>query len=361
MNREAPPLELELVGMIEAAGPMPLDRYMALCLGHPLHGYYMTRDPLGRAGDFTTAPEVTQMFGEIIGIWCMQCFELMGKPQGFDLIELGPGRGTLMSDLLRAARAMPEFLQRVRIRLVEMSPVLRAAQEKSLKDAPATVTWHDSLDGVPSAATLLIANEFFDALPVRQFQRLKQGWAERAIGLGDGKLAMGLVPTSVKLPDWTADANDGDIAEMRPAASHWGASIGERLAHNLGAALIIDYGHLRSCLGDTLQAVRHHQSVSILERPGETDLTAHVDFAALGQAIHSSSAKIWPAMTQASFLHDMGLELRAGILGRNASEADKRDLSAAMERVAGPKQMGHLFKVMAATSPGLPRPHPFSG
>ncbi|HYM99669.1 MAG TPA: SAM-dependent methyltransferase [Aestuariivirgaceae bacterium] len=361
MNREAAPLELELVGMIEAAGPMPLDRYMALCLGHPLYGYYMTRDPLGSAGDFTTAPEVTQMFGEIIGIWCMQCFEVMGKPQGFDLIELGPGRGTLMSDLLRAARAMPEFLERVRIRLVEMSPVLRAAQEKALTGTPAAVTWHDSLDGIPSAATLLIANEFFDALPVRQFQRLQQGWAERAIGLKEGKLAMGLIPTALKLPDWTAQAKEGDIAEMRPAAAHWGASIGERLAHNLGAALIIDYGHLRSSLGDTLQGVRHHQMVSVLERPGDTDLTSHVDFEALGQAIRSGGASLWPAMTQASFLHDMGLELRAGILARNASEAEKRDLSAAMERVAGPKQMGHLFKVMAATSRGLPRPHPFSG
>jgi NADH dehydrogenase [ubiquinone] 1 alpha subcomplex assembly factor 7 len=361
MNKDATPLELELVRMIETAGPMPLDRYMALCLGHPLHGYYMTRDPLGRAGDFTTAPEVTQMFGEIIGIWCMQCFELMGKPQGFDLVELGPGRGTLMSDLLRAARAMPEFLKRVRIRLVEMSPVLRAAQEKALTGAPVAVTWHDSLDGIPSAATLLIANEFFDALPVRQFQRLKRGWAERAIGLGDGKLTMGLVPTALKLPDWTADAKEGDIAEMRPAAVHWGASIGGRLTHDPGAALLIDYGHLRSSLGDTLQAVRHHRMVSILERPGETDLTAHVDFEPLGQAIHASGARIWPVKTQAGFLHDMGLELRAGILGRNASEAQKRDLSAAMERVAGPKQMGHLFKVMAATSPDLSRPHPFSG
>jgi NADH dehydrogenase [ubiquinone] 1 alpha subcomplex assembly factor 7 len=353
------PLELELVRMIETTGPMPLDRYLALCLGHPLHGYYMTRDPLGTAGDFTTAPEVTQMFGEIIGIWFMQCFELMGKPDGFDLIELGPGRGTLMSDLLRAARAMPEFLAHLRIRLVETSPVLRAAQQKTLANASIPVTWHENIDDIPFAATLLIANEFFDALPVRQFQRLKQGWAERVIGLRDGKLTMGLLPTQLQLPDWAAAATEGDIAEIRPAAAHWGAGIGRRLALHPGAALIIDYGHLRSSPGDTLQAVRQHQPVALLDRPGQSDVTAHVDFEALGQAIGSSGASIWPVMTQQDFLDEMGLELRAAILARNATAAQRRDLSTAVERVAGPSQMGHLFKVLAATSPGLRRPHPF--
>ena len=353
------PLELELIRMIETTGPMPLDRYMALCLGHPIHGYYMTRIPLGRAGDFTTAPEITQMFGELVGIWCMQSFETMGKPEAFDLIELGPGLGTLMADLLRAVRAMPDFLAGARVRLVETSPVLRAAQEKNLAAVSVPLTWHDHLGDIPSNPTLLIANEFFDALPVRQFQRMRQGWAERAVGLRDGKLAMGLIPAPIPLPAWTAAAREGEVAELQPAAAAWGAAIAERLVRDRGAALIIDYGHLVSSLGDTLQAVRNHEPVSIFERPGETDLTAHVDFEELAAAIGGAGACPWPPLTQQKFLNEMGLELRAALLARNATPSQKADLSAAVERVAGTNEMGHLFKVMAATSPGLPRPHPF--
>ena len=359
MKRERIPLELELIRLIEAEGPLPLDRYMALCLGHPLHGYYMSRDPFGRAGDFTTAPEITQMFGEIIGVWCMHCFELMGRPAVFDLIELGPGRGTLMADLLRASRAMPEFHSRVRVRLIESSSVLRSAQQRTLAAASAPLTWHETLEDIPTAPVLFIANEFFDALPVRQFQRLKQGWGERVIGLRESKLVIGLTPALIDPPAWAASAPEDEVVEIRPAANHWGLCIGERLKAVSGAALIVDYGHLRSSPGDTLQAVRNHAPIPILESPGESDLTAHVDFEALTRALRSGGAQTWPVQTQQSFLKTMGLDMRAAMLMRNATPHQKRDISAALERVAGPGQMGHLFKVLAATSPGLPRPHPF--
>jgi NADH dehydrogenase [ubiquinone] 1 alpha subcomplex assembly factor 7 len=360
MTEETTPLERELMSLIEMEGPLPLDRFMALCLGHPRHGYYMTRNPLGAAGDFTTAPEITQMFGEIIAIWLMQCFDLMGRPSAVDLIELGPGRGTLMADILRASRAMPEFLEAVRPRLVEMSPILRALQQNTLQAAGIGVAWYASLDEIPLAPTLLIANEFIDALPIRQFQKLENGWAERVIVLRDGELAMGLVSVAPSLPNWTASAVPGAIAEIRPVADRLGEALGRRLALHASAAVIIDYGHELSALGDTLQAVRDHRMVPILYQPGETDLTAHVDFQSLGDAIARGGATVLPVMSQGVFLKEMGLELRAGILARKATDAQKRELSAAMERVAGVREMGHLFKVLAATSPRLGRPHPFS-
>lgn len=353
------PLEKELVRLIETTGPMPLDRYMALCLGHPLHGYYMSRDPFGRGGDFTTAPEISQMFGEIVGIWCMQCFDLIGRPKAFDLIELGPGRGTLMMDLLRAVRAMPNFLSHLTVRLVETSPLLRALQQQTLKGAAVPVTWHQTLDDIPLSPSLVIANEFFDALPVRQFQRLEQGWAERVIGQSEGKLRLGLVPRALVPPVWAAAAKAGDVVEIRPSVEPWAAAIAERLTSHPGEALIIDYGHLSSAPGDTLQAVRDHQTVAIIDRPGRSDLTAHVDFEALAHALTSAGARACTPLTQRAFLLDMGLELRVSRLSRSATEAQKRELAMAAERLAGPGQMGHLFKVMAATSPGLSCPHPF--
>jgi NADH dehydrogenase [ubiquinone] 1 alpha subcomplex assembly factor 7 len=361
MTEATTPLERELASLIEMEGPLPLDRFMALCLGHPRHGYYMTRNPLGAAGDFTTAPEITQMFGEIIAIWLMQCFDLMGRPAAVDLIELGPGRGTLMVDIMRAGRAMPDFLSSVRPRLVEMSPHLRALQESTLQAAGIEATWHGSLDEIPSGPALLVANEFIDALPVRQFQKLQNGWAERVVIHRNGELALGLVPAAPSLPRWTAAAAPGDIAEIRPAADRLGETLGRRFALHPSAAIIIDYGHAASALGDTLQAVRGHRKIPILDRPGETDLTAHVDFQSLGDAIARGGATVLPLMNQGAFLKEMGLELRAGILAAKATDAQKRELAAAMERVAGAREMGHLFKVLAATSPRLGRPHPFSG
>lgn len=360
MTADATPLGRDLVRIIEAEGPLRLDRYMGLCLGHPRHGYYTTRDPLGAAGDFTTAPEISQMFGEIIAIWCMQCFALLGRPSALDLIELGPGRGTLLADLTRAARAMPDFLAAITLRLVETSPALRAAQRKTVTSLGVPATWHESLEEIRPAPTLLIANEFFDALPVRQFQKMAEGWAERVVGLKNRKLALGLVPAArVELPVWASAAAEGEIVEIRPAADHWGAAIGVRLVNHPGAALIIDYGHLSSAPGDTLQALHRHRPAAILDRPGESDLTAHVDFGSLGDALRVNGAKVCCPLTQREFLLGLGLELRGSILARNATMAQAQDLERAVQRLAGPGEMGHLFKMLAAISPGLSCPLPF--
>ena len=355
------PLADIIARLVAADGPLTLDRYMALCLGHPDHGYYMTRDPFGSLGDFITAPEVTQMFGELIGIWCAGVHEAMGKPRAFGLVELGPGRGTLMADLLRAARAAPEFIAAARIHLVETSPVLRRVQEKTLSAAGTSVEWHAHMGDIPEGPVIVIANEFFDALPVRQFERTGRGWAERVVGIDGGGLTLGLVPSAAALPSWTSAAAPGDVAEIAPAAAGIAAAIGERLARGPGAALIIDYGHARSALGDTLQAVRAHRPVPILEAPGECDLTAHVDFAGLGRALSAAGAAVLAPVTQREFLLRMGLETRLRLLSAAADDDGRRDLELAAERVAGPAEMGHLFKVLAATSAGLPVPYPFEG
>ena len=332
---------------------MRLDRYMALCLGHPEHGYYMSRDPFGARGDFITAPEISQVFGELIGVWCAAAWAAMGAPDPFNLIELGPGRGTLMSDILRAAKVMPGFREAARVHLVETSPVLRRRQEEKLGAA----TWHDSAFGPPDGPSLVIANEFFDALPIRQFERRDGRWLERAAGLEAGRLALGLIETG----DLGAEGADSNIIEFSPARAEVAFEIGRRLARHPGAALIIDYGHVQSAPGDTLQALRGHRFVPVTEAPGECDLTSHVDFEALGKALADGGAAVWPALTQRAFLLAMGLEQRTHILMSKAEGGPRQALERALTRLADPAQMGNLFKVLAATSPGLATPYPFAG
>jgi SAM-dependent MidA family methyltransferase len=356
-------LERELVAMIAAEGPLTVERYMALCLGHARHGYYMRQDPFGRGGDFTTAPEVSQMFGELIGVWCAAAWQAMGAPSPFRLTELGPGRGTLMADVLRAARVVPGFLEAARVHLVETSPVLRRSQENTLSGVGMTIHWHSSLGETPTGETLLVANEFFDALPIRQFVRTETGWHERLVGTDrSGKLTFGLAPdplASHLLPPWAQAAAPGEVVEISPARNDTARSIGARLKVCGGAALIIDYGHLRSAPGDTLQAVRAHAFQGVLERPGENDLTSHVDFEALGAALGSAGAAVYGPLTQGAFLSAMGLAERAEALKRHADPTSRADIEAAARRLAGDSQMGHLFKVMAATHPDMPPPFPF--
>jgi SAM-dependent MidA family methyltransferase len=359
--RVTTPLGHSIARLVAAEGPLTLDRYMALCLGHPEHGYYMTRDPFGAAGDFVTAPEVTQIFGELVGIWCVGVHEAMGSPAAFNLVELGPGRGTLMSDLLRAARVAPAFLDAAHVHLVETSPILRRAQQKTLAGFAPRIDWLERLDDLPDAPFILVANEFFDALPVRQFERAGRGWSERVVGLDGDVLTLGRVPFLGDLPGWTAAAAPGDVAEVSAASQAVAAAVGERLAHLPGATLVIDYGHGRSSLGDTLQAVRAHRPVSILDAPGDCDLTAHVDFETLGRTMATAGATVLSPLTQREFLLRMGLEARLRTLSAAADAEGRRDLELAAERVAGPAQMGHLFKVLAATSAGLPVQYPFEG
>ena len=355
----ATPLERELLRTIAAGGPLALDRYMALCLGHPRHGYYMTREPFGSAGDFVTAPEITQMFGEMIGIWCAHVFELMGSPAAFEVIELGPGRGTLMADVLRSAKVMAGLLPAARVRLVETSPRLREVQVKTLAFWQGELSWHDTVDEIEAGPGIVIANEFFDALPVQQFRRTSGGWRERVVEASDDRLALGWKPSSPPPAEQVVESTEGDVVEVCPAGRRLAAQISRRLADHPGAALIVDHGHVRSVAGATLQAVRSHRMVSILDRPGESDLTAHVDFEVLGKALKANGARVWAPLTQRDFLLGMGLELRARALKSGANGARAPDFDAAVARISGAAEMGDLFKVIAATSPGLSRPHPF--
>jgi NADH dehydrogenase [ubiquinone] 1 alpha subcomplex assembly factor 7 len=349
----ATPLSDILIRMIRDEGPMPLDRYMGLCLGHPEHGYYMSRDPFGAAGDFITAPEVSQLFGELIGIWCASAFSLMQSPPEVNLIELGPGRGTLMSDILRAAVVSPAFASAVRVHLVETSPALRRVQAQNLK---VPVTWHVDLQALPEGASLLVANEFFDAIPVRQFQYRGGNWAERYVGIGpSGNLAIGLAPTARSF----APQAEGAIVEVSPERDTIAGLVGAHLKGSPAYALIIDYGHLHSAPGHTLQAVRGHRHCDILDVPGECDLTSHVDFEAMASALARNGASVCRPMTQRQFLLAMGIEARTAKLTERASPADRLVIAGAVDRLVGESQMGNLFKVMAASSPGLPVPYPF--
>jgi NADH dehydrogenase [ubiquinone] 1 alpha subcomplex assembly factor 7 len=334
------PLEQIILEIIEAEGPMPLDRYMSLCLGHPQHGYYMTRDPFGALGDFTTAPEISQVFGEMIGVWCVNAWMNLGRPTPFALVELGPGRGTLMADLLRAAKAEPEFMDAVEIHLVEMSPVLQRIQREKLGDR---VTWHSSIESLPNMPTLFVANEFFDALPIQQFEIRGGKTYARYVGSENGKLKMGLVAVPPR------DCVDG-IYELSPVSKAIAGEVTERIEACGGAALIVDYGHAQSAAGDTLQALRRHQFCSVLESPGEVDITAHVDFAALGA---------WPVMTQGKFLKAMGIEMRTEKLAAKLQGDARANFVAATQRLIAAEQMGELFKVMCVVQKGAAQLYPF--
>ncbi|MCX7898844.1 MAG: SAM-dependent methyltransferase, partial [Methylocystis sp.] len=327
------------------------------CLSHPQHGYYMTRDPFGANGDFITAPEISQMFGELIGVWASEVWRAAGSPAPSRLVELGPGRGTLMSDVLRVARVSPEFLAASTVHLVETSPVLRDAQRRTLINAGKPVSWSDDVAKVVRGPAIIIANEFFDALPVRHFVKTIGGWRERLIGLDTaGELAFGL---SDKVePLLTASAREGSIIEVNAIGQRIVGEIARRLVQEGGALLIIDYGYFQTSLGDSLQAVSRHAYVDPLAEPGEADLTAHVDFAALGRAARAAGAKVMGPVTQAHFLLQLGIERRAAALTKRATPEQAEQIASAFERLTGTddaqRQMGSLFKVMAITHPDMP-------
>jgi NADH dehydrogenase [ubiquinone] 1 alpha subcomplex assembly factor 7 len=352
-----------LAARIRATGPIPLADYMAEALTHPTFGYYRRGDPLGAAGDFITAPEVSQMFGELIGFWLVEAWERLGRPDPMMLVELGPGRGTLMADALRAAKVRPEFGAAVRLQLVESSPGLRARQAAALQHAQPQ--WHDGWETVPGGPLLLIANEFFDALPIRQFQRTDAGWCERMVALDETgeRFRWVLAPPSAAAEALLApeqlQAAVGAIAEVSPAARGLAAAIGAGLAEAPSAALIVDYGHDRSAPGDTLQAVRRHQPADPLEDPGEADLTAHVDFAALARAARAAGAEAHGPVAQGDFLKALGIELRAERLCAHATPEQAEAIRSGLHRLIGEAEMGRLFRVLALTSPGFGPPAGF--
>ncbi len=358
-------LEREIAEIVAADGPMTVARFMELALGHPAHGYYMTRDPFGAGGDFVTAPEVSQMFGELIGVWCAQAWQTMGTPHPVRLVELGPGRGTLMADLLRAARIMPVFRKAIEVHLVETSPVLRAAQKTALEEAGVAVHWHDSLAGVPDGPAILVANEFFDALPVRQFVFRNGAWHEVVIGIdGDGGLFLGVVPHDLPEDERLDEApEEGAVLEIAPARRAVAHEIGRRLARWGGAALIVDYGHAARGYGDTLQAVRGHDHVPLLDRPGESDITSHVDFADLAAALARAGTAPYGPVPQGDFLESLGLTARAEALKGGGEPDAAAEIDAAVARLAGrgETEMGSLFKVLVAADRRLPPPYPFTG
>lgn len=345
-----------LTALIRDEGPISIARYMAEALGNKRHGYYMTRDPLGRAGDFITAPEVSQIFGELIGLWCATLWRGMGEPDPVILAELGPGRGTLMADALRAARVMPGFVDAARLHLVETSPVLRSLQEAKLK-----ASWHDQLDDVPQGPLLLIANEFFDALPVRQLVRTGDGWRQRMVGLDEVAGGFTAVPGAdiTMPPAELADAPVGSVVEIRPEGVALAADIARRVGNHGGAALIIDYGHTESAAGDTLQAVRGHRYADIFDDPGSADLTAHVDFAALARAAREEGATVHGPVAQSRFLERLGIGSRAEALIAGASGDAAEEVRSGVRRLVAGDQMGRLFKVMAIAAPGLGTPEGF--
>ncbi|WP_349370623.1 SAM-dependent methyltransferase [Salinarimonas sp.] len=348
-------LEREIRTMIAAEGPIPVSRYMALCLGHPRLGYYMTRDPIGMAGDFVTAPEISQMFGELVGLWAAQTWMDLGSPSPFALVELGPGRGTLMADALRAARVAPGFLDAAQVHLVETSPILREKQRATLAGVPdGRIAWHAGLEAVPDLPLIALANEFFDALPVRQLVRDRGAWRERLVGLdADDRLAFGLSPDAD--PSIPYDAPEGQVLEIAAAGIPVMRALAGRIVAAGGAALAIDYGHARTGFADTLQAVRRHAFADPLEDPGEADVTAHVDFAQLAAAAREAGALVHGPVTQGAFLEALGIEARARALAARASAKQAEEIGGALQRLAGEGEddMGVLFKAMAVTHPGL--------
>lgn len=357
------PLADRLRALIAAEGPQSVERVMALALGDPTHGYYATREPFGTAGDFITAPEISQMFGELIGLWCTVSHEQMGSPGEIRLTELGPGRGTLMADALRASARIERFCKARRVHLVETSARLRETQAQTL--APEPVTFHARLEEVPRGPAIVIANEFFDALALRQLVATPGGWRERVVAWDkhQGRFHFDADASAIHdLPAWLPSPTAlpaGTIAEWSPAREAVVAAIGRRVAEDRGAALIIDYGHGASAPGDTLQAVRRHKKVDVLATLGEADLTAHVDFAALARAAAREGARAHGPIGQGRFLQALGIGARASRLMRGATPAQSLEIETALERLTAPAAMGELFKVMAVTHSGLASPAGF--
>ncbi|MEM7566278.1 MAG: SAM-dependent methyltransferase [Pseudomonadota bacterium] len=351
------PLERLLHARIRDEGPITVADYMALCLGHPVHGYYTTRDPFGAAGDFTTAPEIGQVFGELLGLWAAQVWLDAGAPTPVRLIEIGPGRGTLMRDALRAMARVPGLRGALSVHLVETSPALTAIQRETLGGEPG-IAWHRDLAAVPDGPVLLLANELFDALPIRQFVFARGAWHERLVGSDGDRFGFGLRAEPTPLSSAPEDPPEGALWEEPPARISLAAEIGARVAKG-GAALLIDYGHAEPGFGDTLQAVRGHAFAPVLEAPGEADLTSHVDFASLASAAAAAGARPHGPLEQGALLTMLGIDARTQALARaNPDRADA--LLAARDRLVAPDQMGRLFKALALTAPGSSTPPGFA-
>lgn len=338
---------------IRQHGPISVASYMGLALTHPRKGYYKQGSSIGATGDFITAPEISQMFGELIGFFFVNLWQQMGGPKAFTLLELGPGRGTLMTDILRVATRAPGFGDAAAVELFETDPVLLAEQRTKLESYHPT--WIQNFDLAADSPLLVVANEFFDALPIRQFVRGKDGWHERMIGLSDDKRIFGLSPTPIpttSLPESVRNAPEGSAYEAGLAAAEVVKRLAAAVSRRGGAILAIDYGYAQTQTGETLQAVRNHAYADPLDSPGETDLSSHVDFGALGDIARAAGLATQILTNQGDFLKDLGITARADALTK-ANPGATADVNAALDRLTSPAQMGTLFKVFCAASPGL--------
>ena len=355
-------LKDRIAALIRATGPISVADYMRICLFDPADGYYTRRDPFGADGDFVTAPEISQMFGELVASWLVAAWDAVGRPPKPVFAEIGPGRGTMMRDMLRTfERLVPGLLAEADIVLVEASPRLARIQREALAKSPGNPAWAATVHELPERPLFTVGNELFDAIPARQFVLAGSVWRERMVALSEeGELvfAHGTPVSAWRAPVHRGSLPDGTVFEAAPAREAMLQLVAARLAAHGGAGLFFDYGSLEGGVGDTLQAIKAHEPVGVFDFPGESDLTSHVDFAALASVARAQGLQA--AMTaQHEFLSALGIVERAGRLaaGRDAATADR--IAAERDRLIGETEMGTLFKVLAVAPPGLPL-YPFA-
>jgi len=344
-------------------GPLSIASFMTEALFDPTEGFYATKDPIGAGSDFITAPEISQMFGELMGLWIMQSWDDMGRPERFNLVEMGPGRGTMMSDILRTGRALPDFLKAVHVYLIEASAALKSVQAKTLGANGVQISWVQRLDQVPAGPCLVIGNEFLDCLPIRQAIKVEGQWYERMVGLVDDQFAFVRGPqlnTEIEsIPDSLRDAPDGALVELRPGDEQVLDELAAHFGTSAGRALFIDYGPADSEIGDTLQAIRQHEKVEPLDQPGTADLTARVDFGQLARNARALGLRVAGPVTQGEFLNGLGIEARAAALSQHAPEK-RAQIARQLWRLTDAEEMGDLFKLIVLDHESLPAPPGFT-
>lgn len=354
-------LAQKIKDIIAEKGPITVAEYMSLALYDPQHGYYRKTKPIGAGGDFITSPEISQIFGELIGIWLAVEWETMESPEAI-VVELGPGRGTLMNDILRATRNVQGFHEKIEVHLVEVSEVLRREQQKILSDKNVKIFWHETIDDLPDKPMLLVANEFFDALPIRQFRKYNNSWHEIMVAL-DNKGNLHFKNSEIfDKPEgdvFPANIKDNVIFEYSKSSIQILRKIAEKILKNKGAGLIIDYGYSGETFGDSLQSMKKHQFQSPLDKPGEADITAHVNFGHLRKAAHEGGAIAYGEISQGDFLVNMGIELRSAMLMKKCDEKMQSEIKSSVKRLISPEEMGTLFRCLAITDGDMPKPYGF--
>ncbi len=359
-------LTVQIHKKIQETGPITIAEFMAICLLDPNNGYYPTRDPFGENGDFITSPEISQMFGELIGLWCMQTWYDMGRPYKINLIEYGPGRGIMMQDILRSAKLDQEFLSAINITLIEASPVLEAIQAETLYKCPCPVNWASDIREIPYMPAIILGNEFLDCLPIKQFIQTNKklglkGWRERLVTIKNNKLVFGISP--IELPEWQEKdfptshykADQNDLLELCPAYSQIIDQLKKRSLKNNIRALFIDYGDTSTDFGDTLQSLKAHKKMDVFSDLGKSDLTTRVNFEYLTDLSIANNLSVTEVITQGDFLNNMGIKVRAKNLLKAKPEA-KNKILRQLNKLTSKNEMGELFKVICFQSKKLELP-----